>query len=80
MTNLNLDALQSAELLRPQSGDIVVLHHPSRLPLEATQRLRKAFKDFLPEKVRIMVLDEGTDIKLLRPENAEQYVVEGGKE
>jgi hypothetical protein len=80
MTDINLDAIPSVELLRPQPGDIVVLLHPGRLPPVAIENLHKSIKPLLPAGVRAIVLEEGMDIKLLRPEKAEQYVVEGGKE
>lgn len=77
---LDLEAIESAVLLRPQPGDIVIVRHPGRISSEAVRHISKALLGVLPPGCRIVILEDGMDIKLLRPEKAEKYVVEGGME
>ena len=78
MSDLNLEAILSVELLRPQPGDIVIFRHPMRLLIQAQQRIIAQLKEIVPEGCQVIILEEGADIKLLRPERAEHYV-EGEK-
>jgi len=71
--------IKDVKLLQAQPGDIVVVSHPGAVPPYVAKHILDSFKRFLPPNVHVMFLDEGMDIKLLRPEPAEQYVVKDAK-
>lgn len=72
--------IPAVELLRPQAGDIVIVRHPRHFLAEELIPARDMLQRILPSGCRVVFMPEGFDIKLLRPENAEPYVIEGGKE
>ena len=67
----NIDLIESFGKLDLKDGDIVILKHPMILGKNAAVRLREAVEDILkPFNVKIMVIENGMDIGILRPEKA----------
>jgi len=56
-------------LLRVKSGDIIVVRYPGYLSLEAEHQLAAHLQPVLPDGARVMVLQEGMSLEVLRPDH-----------
>ena len=67
----DINFLQSMQKLELKEGDIVVLRHPYKLSSDTITRLKTEIKEHIRAggfNVKVMVLEEGMDIGLLRKE------------
>jgi len=64
-------AIRSVELLRPNSGDVVVLTVESRLAPEQIHNLGMHMKVLMPPGVRVGVLHDGMKLEIVRPADLE---------
>lgn len=62
------ETVEKIKILQVQPGDIVVFQHPGILSGIAHENIRAILREILPDNVQILILEEGADIKLLRPE------------
>lgn len=58
------------EKLDIKDGDILVVKHPSSLSLNARQNIQEIIQNSIGNKmdIRVIVLDEGMETVILRPE------------
>ena len=66
-----IDFIQSLSKLEFKDGDIIVLKTPNRLSKDSREYLEKfigSISKALPVKVRMIILEDGMDIGILRPE------------
>lgn len=71
----DINFLQSMQKLELKEGDIVVLRHPYKLSERTTTILKTHIEKIIRSggfNVKVMVLEEGMDIGVLRKENKEK--------
>lgn len=63
--------LQSMQKLDVRDGDIIILRHPGRLSKTAHDNLQGSVQEVIKESgfnIKVMVLEEGIEIRILRKE------------
>lgn len=72
--SMTFDEIQSVEVLRPRTGDILIFRTPHRLSVSATHRLRQQLQERLRanglEGVDALILEETSGVTLVRPATA----------
>lgn len=53
-------------VLKLMAGDVVVYSHPRQLPMQAKESIHQTFRRILPDEVRVLVLDEGAKLSIVR--------------
>lgn len=69
--------LEEGQVLKLEAGDVVVMRCPANVHLspELRKRLSDQMKQVMPHDVRVVILEHGMDLSVLRP--AEMAVQHG---
>lgn len=62
MTNLEEAAISKLELA---PGDVLVVHVKAILTREMAMRAREQFREFVPDGVKVLIIDGGTELSKL---------------
>lgn len=72
--------IEKIKILNLEDGDIICLLHPGRLSRQAFEGLKAAVNDVFPQlKDRILILDEGMDITVIRSSALKAELAEADK-
>lgn len=66
--------IASVAVVQPQPGDIIVVRTAQLLTSEAAERIKGYVEQIFPKGQRVVVLGEGMDLWVLRPEPGAEVI------
>jgi len=70
-----IDFVKSVQTLEVRENDLIVIKIEQKISMERSERIKKMVEDNLPAemkgKIKVFILEEGTDIEILRSEKME---------
>lgn len=70
ITTVEIEGVKNAVLLQLQPGDILAFHIRSGMSHSEMDYTKNFLREFLPDGVKFMFLNEGVDVSVIRPTTA----------
>jgi hypothetical protein len=67
------------EVYRPQKGDVLVIEAERHLSQDQMLRIKRQAREVVGEHVKVMVIDKGLTLRVLREDEIERWESEGGR-